>query len=66
MWLFGAFAPIFVDETKDISKKEQLKFVLWIVDKDYEIYIYIIPMHVHNIYEHALECFQMTKSNAQR
>lgn len=44
---------ILVDETKDISKKEQLSFVLRFVDSDY------------NVHESAIGCYHMKKSDAE-
>lgn len=41
---------VLVDEAKDASKKNQLSFVLRIVDNNF------------NVYEHSLGCFHMTKS----
>ncbi|XP_025202912.1 uncharacterized protein LOC112599999 [Melanaphis sacchari] len=42
-----------LDETKDISKKEQLSFVLRFVDSDY------------NVHESAIGCYHMKKSDAE-
>lgn len=49
---FGVYT-IMVDETKDLSKKEQMSFLLRFVDKDL------------NVCEKSIGCYHMKKSNAE-